>query len=452
MGDTDTQTAQSTKGAAKQTPNTRRRGGLFSGIIVGSLVSFAGLLVLNEVLPKPPMVPDGPKVEVVETPEEPVETAEAPEPQPEPEPASDPIIEVTPEPEVEPEPAVTPEQTSEPTEDPVETIASDPPVSEPEDPVVEEAEPEVVEPEEVVPDEAEASPEPEPVEDVVEIVTAPEAAEPEAPEEPEAETGQAETETDLALAPAEAEPEPVAEDTGPAWLVNAIPFEAAGDTPLIGLILERPGNNDVTPEQIFALSLPVTLAIVPDGAPATTLGKQAHEAGFEVIAHLPMEPRGAIDPGPDALRVEMSSEEAVLQTRRLIARLPDAVAASNFMGSKATESEALMQAVIGTLNEDGVAFIDSRTSPRSKAFGVAETLGGRFARNSRFIPEEVTPDQAYRLLERAADEARQRGGTVLIGPANRDMLLGLQRWALERNGKKARLAPISAILRLEGGR
>ncbi|MEL6478918.1 MAG: divergent polysaccharide deacetylase family protein [Pseudomonadota bacterium] len=240
----------------------------------------------------------------------------------------------------------------------------------------------------------------------------------------------------------------------PAWERNAVPFDAPDDVPLISVILEQGTNfqDAVRIDQILELGLPLTLALVPDRDAVSSIGAKAKAAGYEVIAHLPMEPRGTANPGPEALTVAMTAEEAAARTRRLVARLPEAVAASNFMGSKATEDADLMRVVIETLSDQGLAFVDTRTSPRSKAYRVAEEIGSRRARNSRFVPAEVSPDQAYRLLERAAGEARQRGGTVLIGPASRGMLLGIQRWALERNGRRARLAPISAVLRAEGGR
>ena len=291
-------------------------------------------------------------------------------------------------------------------------------------------------------------PEPE-ISEPVQAVEAPVSEDVSEPEPVEDANEQDETEVAVVSEPAET---PQAAPAGPAWQVNAVPFDETGDIPLIALILEQPQKDPVPTEQIFALNLPLNLAIVPSDGNVADLGAAAREAGYEVIAHLPMEPRGTANPGPEALTVDMTDQQAIARTVEFINRLPVAVAASNFMGSKATEDEELMRAIIGALDERGLAFVDSRTSPRSKGFRVAEELGALRARNSRFIPSEVTPDQAYRLLERAAGEARQRGGTVVIGPASRGMLLGVQRWALERNGKRARLAPISAIIRSGGGR
>ncbi|MEM0923955.1 MAG: divergent polysaccharide deacetylase family protein [Pseudomonadota bacterium] len=271
---------------------------------------------------------------------------------------------------------------------------------------------------------------------------------------PDPVVAQNETEGDsFEIAALPAEPLPELPDE-PALERNAVAFAPPDDLPLISVILEahEPVADRVEMDQILELNLPLNLALVPEGSQTRGLGERAKAAGFEVLAHLPMEPRGAADPGPDALTVEMNAEAAAARTRVLLARLPDAVAASNFMGSKATEDAALMRAVIGELERHGMAFVDSQTSRRSRAYDVAEEIGAFRARNSRFVPADVTEEQAYRMLERAAAEARQRGGTVLIGPASRSMLLGIQRWALERNGRQARLAPISAILRAGGGR
>ena len=263
------------------------------------------------------------------------------------------------------------------------------------------------------------------------------------PEEPEPET------TDIA---AIAPDEPQTVPSGPAWEINAVPYPFDDDLPMISIILETSERNAVPVDTIIELGLPLNLAIVPNDLDVSELGAQARSAGLEVVAHIPMEPRGTADPGPEAIRVDMTEDQILAQMNLLLARLPEAVAVSNFMGSKATEDADLMRIVVGNLDERGLGYIDSRTSPRSKGFQVAQEIGAVRARNSRFIPSDVTPDQAYTLLERAAAEARQRGGAVLIGPANRGMLLGVQQWALERNGKRARLAPVSAIFRTGGGR
>lgn len=279
------------------------------------------------------------------------------------------------------------------------------------------------------------------------------------------EAGPASGEAILAEAPdapdageiAEPKPELSRVAAGPAWEVHAVPFDEDGALPLVTVLLEFDDDLQIAPEGIFSLGLPLSLAIIPRngtvaGRKAADFAKAARGAGIELVAHLPMEPKGSADPGPEAIRVGMTSEEAAEQARKLIDRLPGAVAASNFMGSRATEDRALMEAVITALDAEGLGFIDTRTTRQSQALDVAKRLGAAHARNSRFIPEDADEAQVYRLMERAAFDARQRGGALVVAKATLGVLRGLQRWGLERNGRQVRLAPVSALLRSEQGR
>ncbi|MEM0942959.1 MAG: divergent polysaccharide deacetylase family protein, partial [Pseudomonadota bacterium] len=233
----------------------------------------------------------------------------------------------------------------------------------------------------------------------------------------------------------------------PAWQTNGVPFPIVGTAPLIAVVLDLSDPElAVAPEVAIGLGLPVSVALLPEGE-NTPLAEEAQKSGVEVLTLLPMEGKGTDDPGPDAVGTAMSDGQIQAQVSDLMGVLPGAVGAANFLGSLAMEDLPTMRSVATGLNGAGYAFVENRVTPNSVAGGVMVGLGLPYTRSSRFVSNSVTADEMYLVLESAALGTPSNSGAVLFVPATRDALLGLQRWAIQRNGRDARLAPVTAVLR-----
>ena len=115
------------------------------------------------------------------------------------------------------------------------------------------------------------------------------------------------------------------------------------ETPKIAIVIDDVGVNRTLSEEAEAkLPAEVTFSYLPYGQNTMTLAKIAREKGREVMVHLPMEPmprpeEPPINPGDDALYVELSSAEIKLRVRKNL-RDPRkmAVGCNNHIGSKFT--------------------------------------------------------------------------------------------------------------------
>jgi polysaccharide deacetylase 2 family uncharacterized protein YibQ len=182
----------------------------------------------------------------------------------------------------------------------------------------------------------------------------------------------------------------------------------------IVLIIDDLGFEGQPLERVMALDPNINLAILPNGTRAEEFAKRLHERGFEVLCHLPMQPRGRETPGRNAILASMSDDEIASTTRRNIEAVPHARGVNNHMGSLATADRRIMTSVIGAL-PDGMYFIDSRTGGSSVAAAVAREMNVRTASRHVFLDDIATESAVRRQLAELANAASKRGVAIGIG-------------------------------------
>jgi uncharacterized protein len=182
----------------------------------------------------------------------------------------------------------------------------------------------------------------------------------------------------------------------------------------IVLIIDDLGFDGQPLERVMALDPNINLAILPNGTRAGQFAETLHKRGFEVLCHLPMQPRGRETPGRNAILTSMSDDEVASTTRRNIEAVPYARGVNNHMGSLATADRRIMTSVIGAL-PDGMYFIDSRTGGSSVAATVAREMNVRTASRNVFLDDIATETAVRRQLEELATAANKRGVAIGIG-------------------------------------
>src|SRR4029079_18505840 len=115
----------------------------------------------------------------------------------------------------------------------------------------------------------------------------------------------------------------------------------------------------------------------------------------EILLHLPMEPKNGEDPGPGALLQGMSDEELKEKTLAALRAVPGAVGVNNHMGSKLSEEEGPMTAVLRILAARGLFFLDSRTSAQTVGYKVARELGVPAAERQVFLDSDSHPQALH---------------------------------------------------------
>lgn len=218
----------------------------------------------------------------------------------------------------------------------------------------------------------------------------------------------------------------------------------------IAIIIDDFGVNRARVDRFFALPNRLTAAVIPHLPRSAEIAGRAHELGFDVFLHQPMEPRAypAENPGKHGLYVMQSPEEVAMILDDNIRSLGvPLTGVNNHMGSKATESPELMSAFFDALPR-GLIFVDSRTSETSVAFSIARERGFTALKNNVFLDaamDSVSVDLAFDQLIR---HAKKRGAAVGIGHIqSEETILLLERRLPTIESEGVRLVRVGDLLK-----
>lgn len=196
------------------------------------------------------------------------------------------------------------------------------------------------------------------------------------------------------------------------------PASAAPQNPRpvrLGLVIDDLGRSLQEVQEIVALGVPVTYAVLPFESLTPRVVEDLRRRQVEILCHLPMEPAGKENPGFGALREGMSPTELVEATNRALDAVPGAVGVNNHMGSEISADPAAMRAVLGVLAERGLYYLDSRTSSQSVGYREAIALGLPAAERLVFLDPEPGAEAVRQEFRRFLDLARERGAAIAIG-------------------------------------
>ncbi|MDJ0836941.1 MAG: divergent polysaccharide deacetylase family protein [Acidobacteriota bacterium] len=188
--------------------------------------------------------------------------------------------------------------------------------------------------------------------------------------------------------------------------------------PRISIILDDIGHYPVNHlDLVLELKFPITFAVLPYLAHTKTNAISLHQSRYEVILHMPMEPGNfpKTNPGKGAILSHMTEKEIRTAVRNALNSVPFVVGVNNHMGSKITANRTLMAPILDEVKSRDLYFIDSRTSPRTVAYGMAGERDMRTAKRNVFIDAEATYEFAVKQLRETREVARREGSAIAIG-------------------------------------
>jgi polysaccharide deacetylase 2 family uncharacterized protein YibQ len=177
-------------------------------------------------------------------------------------------------------------------------------------------------------------------------------------------------------------------------------FPAADkEKPKVVIIVDDLGFNKDSVDRLLEMEVPINFAILPYQPYSRYAAEKAKQRGWDVILHLPMEPKSTSgyvgrDAGDGVLLESLPKKEIIKTLDDNILAVPFVKGVNNHMGSKFTENPELMEIVLKELNSKGLFFIDSKTSADSKGFEIAKTLGMKTAIRDVFL-DQASQDERY---------------------------------------------------------
>ena len=186
----------------------------------------------------------------------------------------------------------------------------------------------------------------------------------------------------------------------------------AGSRAKLAIIIDDVGTGEQA-QKIAALPVRVTPSIFPPEYQRKDTRSLAR--GFEHYAiHLPMEASSAKNTSA-TLRTSDNYEKLNGIIAKLRADFPNAKFINNHTGSKFTADERAMQNLLRAMNEHGFLFIDSRTSPATKAKAAMNGLGMRYVHRDVFLDNQNSVAVVRKKLREAVTLAKKQGYAIAIG-------------------------------------
>lgn len=221
-----------------------------------------------------------------------------------------------------------------------------------------------------------------------------------------------------------------------------------GTAPLVSIVIDDMGYSPPALDRLMAMPGPLSLSFLPNAESTPAMLERARRQPFELMLHLPMEPLGDADPGPDALLVGLAEDEIRRRLRLALRAVPEIVGVNNHMGSRFTADPRGLGLVMDELRQRPLFFLDSLTNPASLAEAAAAAAGIPTTRRDVFIDHVAEPLAIARQLRRVEQLGRRAGSVVAIGHPYPETLDALERWlpTLERKG--FRLAPVTQVIAL----
>lgn len=230
-------------------------------------------------------------------------------------------------------------------------------------------------------------------------------------------------------------------------VVTPLPLPRPG-SPEVAIIVDDMGQDLHTAQTLLNINLNLTLAILPWSQQAPQVDQLLHQAGREILIHIPMEPQSypATNPGPHALFIDLDSGEIRERFQGYRQRVPHATGGNNHMGSRFTENGEGMRVVLEEMKKADLFFVDSLTTGKSIAYSEALKEGVPAIKRDMFLDNVQESERILDEIRKLANRARQQGYAVGICHPHRETLKALASAEDIFKQQGVRVVPVSKLL------
>ncbi|MEW6097284.1 MAG: divergent polysaccharide deacetylase family protein [bacterium] len=207
------------------------------------------------------------------------------------------------------------------------------------------------------------------------------------------------------------------------------------ETAKIAIILDDAGySTNGFVKELLQIQAPLTFSILPGVKYSKEIATMAHEKGFEIMLHMPMEYCGNskmtkedelcrtnhnMNPYKYAILTGMSKEQVEEELENAINNIPYVVGINNHMGSKATADEVIMSYVLDKIKTRNLYFIDSVTTGLSVAYKVGKRKGVPTNKRSVFLDNINDVEYVKERISELIYMAKRDGYAIGIGHATK---------------------------------
>lgn len=194
-----------------------------------------------------------------------------------------------------------------------------------------------------------------------------------------------------------------------------IPPASAGAT--LVFVLDDGGQNLADLQHYLDLPFPVAVAVLPQLSHSVESARRVRSSGrHELLLHQPMQAVNlSVNPGPGAITPAMTTTEIETLVKKNLAEIGPVAGMNNHEGSLITESKVKIGKVIEICQQQGIFFLDSRTSAATVAPQAALELGARIWERDIFLDNTQNRSDILLQIERGLAVANKKGYAIMIG-------------------------------------
>ncbi len=192
----------------------------------------------------------------------------------------------------------------------------------------------------------------------------------------------------------------------------------------IVFVIDDAGRSAANTKKYTDLPFPITIAVLPKLPQTRQCAEVVRKSGKEMILHQPMQSQKlSLDPGPGAIRGEMSSAEIIQVLTENLDELGGGVKGlNNHEGSLITADELRIGTVLDICRERGIYFLDSRTTAETKAPAAAAARGMRiYEKAGPYIDNEISRAKMLERIYETLNYANRRGSAIVIGHVDKSV-------------------------------
>jgi len=202
-------------------------------------------------------------------------------------------------------------------------------------------------------------------------------------------------------------------------------------------VIDDVGNNLFQLKPFLKLPMKLTFAVLPGLKYTKACVELIKAAGKDFIIHQPMEAVGGQNPGPGALFVGMNQEQVRTIVINNLKDYNGVRGMNNHMGSAGTSDPDLMHYLFNVLKEQGMFFLDSKTTSKSVGLETSKIVGLPYAERSIFLDNNKEKQSILDAVENGLNVSEKKGHAIMIGhiwtEELADILLELYPALLENN-------------------
>ena len=190
----------------------------------------------------------------------------------------------------------------------------------------------------------------------------------------------------------------------------------------IAIIIDDFGYSGEGTDEVINLPIKFTGAVMPFSSSSSEDSEKLVKAGKDTIVHMPMESLTGKKSwvGDKGVFTNMSDEDIKSTVNEAFGIVNGAVGLNNHMGSAIMEDKRALSAVLDVVSEKGLLFVDSMTTPNSKAEELCNEKNIKLIKRDVFLDSTDDINKVKENLLKAEKVAQNKGYAVAIGHVGPD--------------------------------